>query len=1835
MDEGAIVALDGSGSSDPEGEDLTYLWTQVSNGAPSVSLSDATLQGPVFTSPDQLQADVSLEFTLIVTDARGLASTAATVAVTVTAGDNDEPTADAGADRTVGEGAIVALDGSGSSDPEGEDLSYLWTQVSNGAPSVSLSDATLQGPVFTSPDQLQADVTLAFTLIVTDARGLASTAATVAVTVTAGDNDEPTADAGADRTVDEGAIVALDGSGSSDPEGEDLSYLWTQLSNGAPSVSLSDATLQGPVFTSPDQLQADVSLEFTLIVTDARGLASTAATVAVTVTAGDNDEPTADAGADRTVDEGAIVALDGSGSSDPEGEDLSYLWTQVSNGAPSVTLSDATLQGPVFTSPDQLQADVSLEFTLIVTDARGLASTAATVAVTVTAGDNDEPTADAGADRTVGEGAIVALDGSGSSDPEGEDLSYLWTQVSNGAPSVSLSDATLQGPVFTSPDQLQADVTLAFTLIVTDARGLASTAATVAVTVTAGDNDEPTADAGTDSTVDEGAVVALDGSGSSDPEGEDLSYLWTQVSNGAPSVSLSDATLQGPGFTSPDQLQADVTLAFTLIVTDARGLASTAATVEVTVTAGDNDAPTADAGADSTVDEGAVVALDGSGSSDPEGEDLSYLWTQVSNGAPSVSLSDATLQGPVFTSPDQLQADVSLEFTLIVTDARGLASTAATVAVTVTAGDNDEPTADAGADRTVGEGAIVALDGSGSSDPEGEDLSYLWTQVSNGAPSVSLSDATLQGPVFTSPDQLQADVSLEFTLIVTDARGLASTAATVAVTVTAGDNDEPTADAGADRTVDEGAIVALDGSGSSDPEGEDLSYLWTQVSNGAPSVSLSDATLQGPVFTSPDQLQADVTLEFTLIVTDARGLASTAATVAVTVTAGDNDEPTADAGADRTVGEGAIVALDGSGSSDPEGEDLSYLWTQVSNGAPSVTLSDATLQGPGFTSPDQLQADVTLAFTLIVTDARGLASTAATVAVTVTAGDNDEPTADAGADRTVDEGAIVALDGSGSSDPEGEDLSYLWTQLSNGAPRVSLSDATLQGPGFTSPDQLQADVTLAFTLIVTDARGLASTAATVAVTVTAGDNDEPTADAGADRTVGEGAIVALDGSGSSDPEGEDLSYLWTQVSNGAPSVTLSDATLQGPVFTSPDQLQADVTLAFTLIVTDARGLASTAATVAVTVTAGDNDEPTADAGADRTVDEGAIVALDGNGSSDPEGEDLTYLWTQVSNGAPRVTLSDATLQGPGFTSPDQLQADVSLEFTLIVTDARGLASTAATVTVTVTAGTNDEPTADAGADRTVGEAVIVALDGSGSSDPEGEDLTYLWTQVSNGAPRVSLSDATLQGPVFTSPDQLQADVTLAFTLVVTDARGLDSTAATVTVTVTAGSNDAPTIIGEPATAAIEGVAYSYRPVVADADDDVASLTFRIEGKPVWAEFDNQTGELSGIPLQEHVGPHTGIVIRVEDPSGASSSVGPFTINVSPVNNAAVQERLEAINLLLTTRSNLLLSNHPRLTRRISRLQLGAGEEQLSFAAGEVSKLMPLEFNLLSLGSGTYSLYTSLDRVNRAAGHLRVAQGGSATHDRRRLDVWFEGSVHNFNGAAGFDGEFGIAHLGADYLFTPDLLLGGSVQYDDLSGSDGRAGGRSEGRGWLAGPVVTARLRESLYLDARLAWGLSDNNVSVSGASTDSFKSVRWLTDISLSGDHTLGGWTIQPSAGLSYMEDRQRAYLTSQGAMVPGQTVSQGELRLGPSLSTRLGLANGWLYEPSLKLDAIYSHVGNSGGAPLGGVPAPDGWRARLEAGLTLRPSRDASLSFTGNYDGIGQVDLESWGVGLGLQVRF
>ena len=86
-----------------------------------------------------------------------------------------------------------------------------------------------------------------------------------------------------------------------------------------------------------------------------------------------NAVPTADAGPDQTVDEGTVVTLDGSNSTDPDGSIASYLWTQTTGT--SVTLSDPTSATPTFIAPDVGLEGESLTFRLLVTDNGGLQST--------------------------------------------------------------------------------------------------------------------------------------------------------------------------------------------------------------------------------------------------------------------------------------------------------------------------------------------------------------------------------------------------------------------------------------------------------------------------------------------------------------------------------------------------------------------------------------------------------------------------------------------------------------------------------------------------------------------------------------------------------------------------------------------------------------------------------------------------------------------------------------------------------------------------------------------------------------------------------------------------------------------------------------------------------------------------------------------------------------------------------------------------------------------------------------------------------------------------------------------------------------------------------------------------------------------------------------------------------------------------------------------------------------------------------------------------------------------------------------------------------------------
>ena len=102
---------------------------------------------------------------------------------------------------------------------------------------------------------------------------------------------------------------------------------------------------------------------------------------------------------------------------------------------------------------------------------------------------------------------------------------------------------------------------------------------------------------------------------------------------------------------------------------------------------------------------------------------------------------------------------------------------------------------------------------------------------------------------------------------------------------------------------------------------------------------------------------------------------------------------------------------------------------------------------------------------------------------------------------------------------------------------------------------------------------------------------------------------------------------------------------------------------------------------------GTNASPNAIAGSNRTVSSGAQVTLDGNGSNDPDGDALTYAWTQTLG--PSVTLSGADTPNASFAAPT-VSSDTLLRFSLAVSDPGGL-SDSATVSVTVQSSNSSSP----------------------------------------------------------------------------------------------------------------------------------------------------------------------------------------------------------------------------------------------------------------------------------------------------------------------------------------------------------------------------------------------------------------------------------------------------------------------------------------------------------------------------------------------------------------
>jgi len=358
------------------------------------------------------------------------------------------------------------------------------------------------------------------------------------------------------------------------------------------------------------------------------------------------------------------------------------------------------------------------------------------------------------------------------------------------------------------------------------------------------------------------------------------------------------------------------------------------------------------------------------------------------------------------------------------------------------------------------------------------------------------------------------------------------------------------------------------------------------------------------------------------------------------VASGSNRAPTADAGIDQNVPMGTVVTLDGSASSDPDGNPITYVWTLDSKPANSTAaIVDGSSPRPSLT-PDQAGTYIA---SLVVTDSLNEKSVADQVVVTVNpVNKNNAPVAVAGPAQNVLVGATVELDGSGSLDADGDLLSYSWSITSKPAgstAQLSYIDGVADDPAPT----FVADVPGVYVigLVVGDGKAY-STQASVTVTAALG-NVAPVASAGDDVSTVVGTAVALSGALSSDANGNALTYSWTLVSRPAGSVAV-------PV---PSNVTATLTpdvagiYVVELVVSDGT-LSSAPDTVVVTAgAAGVNLAPVAKAGPRQRSAIGQTVTLDGSKSYDPNGTAVTYAWKFKSK--PRK--STATMMGATTVAP--------------------------------------------------------------------------------------------------------------------------------------------------------------------------------------------------------------------------------------------------------------------------------------------------------------------------------------------------------------------------------------------------------------------------------------------------------------------------------------------------------------------------------------------------------------------------------------------------------
>jgi PKD repeat protein len=291
-------------------------------------------------------------------------------------------------------------------------------------------------------------------------------------------------------------------------------------------------------------------------------------------------------------------------------------------------------------------------------------------------------------------------------------------------------------------------------------------------------------------------------------------------------------------------------------------------------------------------------------------------------------------------------------------------------------------TADAGGPYSVGEGQVLTLDGSGSSG--GTITDYAW----------DFGDGTAGSGITTTHTYNDGPAQFSVKLVVTDDQGQTASD-TTQVTV---NNLPPVVNAGGPYTCLVGETISLFGA-CDDPgpiDATSLTCTWADFSG---------AAISQPSYTCPSS-PGQVTV--TLTATDKDGASGQASATVTVIT---QTQLTADADGPYSGEVGAPVSFDGSGST-PADAIQSYTWN----------FGDGQT-GVGVVISHTYTATGTYTVSLTVANANLQATDTTTATITPP---NQAPTAVIKTFLISKDGRSYRFDGSKSTDPDGQIVSYAW-----------------------------------------------------------------------------------------------------------------------------------------------------------------------------------------------------------------------------------------------------------------------------------------------------------------------------------------------------------------------------------------------------------------------------------------------------------------------------------------------------------------------------------------------------------------------------------------------------------------------------------------------------------------------------------------------------------------------------------------------------------------------------------------------------------------------------------------